>query len=685
MSKITKFLWSLLPLLSLLFVVSCGEDPVDNGGEITSTIKLKSGVVEAKAKGGAYSVNYTIENPADGETINVACEADWISNIDRTTAGIIKFDVAENPVEAVREATVTVSYKGAEDATFTVKQESAMPLNLTFEVDEVSMGYRTCTFDIYPADQNTAYLVGIYTMDYIREYGLEDDDALFEDDLAYFEWLGQYHGLTALDIMDVRKKYGNTYEIAATVRPDTENLLYMYYVDLNTGERLSDIHRHVFTAPAVDLQDIAFEFDCAINGPAVTINAAAPSSYLDAFYFDIMPKEGVDKQVAANGFTIEEYFEKWWNNIACDEMDQQKVAGDIVAQACSYTNDTYSVELLADTEYYVFAFAVNEEAFCASVPVYETIRTGAVAPSDNEISIIVTDITPCGATLRFRPTNNDPYVAGWATKAEWNSYGATERERIANIIKNYDFGSDYLYGEMLYTEKAGLESETEYVVFAMGFRGGVATTGLFTTEFKTLSSEPSPETLKFKRLGYFNISEINEVDPTFGNMNYASYYAIYPIEIEVSDPSVKAYYSNYLVTAGNKEWYTYDYVLSSMLEDGAKPMFTYTFVEYGIHNLVVAVGRDSEGRYTEMDYDYFFAEQAECNHNVQEFLDWRESWWGTTAVPASVVIDETKIEKQSEPLFTRKAVVVEAPAKQKFAGKAAMGEAVHAADALIAR
>ncbi len=686
MSKITKFLWSLLPLLSLLFVVSCGEDPVDNGSEITSVIKLKSSVVEAKAKADTYTVNYTIENPVDGETVNVVTDAEWISNIDRTTAGVIKFDVAENTVEQQRSAVVTVEYKNAEPATFTVKQEAAKPQNLTFTVDEVSMGYLSCTFDIYPADQNTAYLVNVYNMEYIDMYELYDDDALFNDDMEYFAWLGQFHGLTATDIIDIRKIYGNTYEKEVTgCSPATEYLLYMYYIDVNTGERLSDIYRYPFTTPAVPLQEMVFETSYTVNGPEVHIEAAAPANYLDAFYFDVMPKEYVDAQAAELGLTVAEFFELWWNTTACNEMAQDYSPESILASVGSYTSDEYDVELLAETDYYLFAMALNEWALCSSVPQYEVLTTGKVEPSTNEITIIVTDITPNGATIRYRTSNNDPYVSGWATKDEWNKFGSSERERIQNIIKAYDFGADYLHGDITYTEKMGLTPETEYVVFAMGYRAGVATTKLFSTEFKTLSDAPSTETIALREMGYFDITALNEVDPTIGSLSFAQQYAIYPMELIKSSEDLIGYTSNWLVSASNKEWYSYEYVMSGMIGDGPAPQYTYVFVEYGMNNLITAVGRDAEGRYTEMYYNYFYCDRSNCNADVQSFIDWRNEWWGITAVPASVVYDaEQKVEEA--PLFTRKAVVVESPAKVKFSSKQASdNEVVTAADALVAR
>ena len=55
----------------------------------------------------------------------------------------------------------------------------------------------TIKFDLLPLQKSDTYIVNVNTEKYIIEYGLEDDEALFQDDIAYFEWLGYWYGMSA--------------------------------------------------------------------------------------------------------------------------------------------------------------------------------------------------------------------------------------------------------------------------------------------------------------------------------------------------------------------------------------------------------------------------------------------------------------------------------------------------------
>lgn len=652
MNKLFKLLWAMIPAMCLV-LVGCDDQPDDEPlpGD-KPVISLKATTVEAGAKSGEYTVNYTITNPIDGELIEVNTDANWVVNFDVASAGAIKFEVVENTVEEPREATVEVSYKYAESVNFVVKQAAARNQNLTFTVDEVDIRFFDAELDVYPNDQKIGYLYGIYAKAYIEEYDLTTDEALFNDDMDYFAWLGQFNGLTAQEVAEVRLKYGNQYSVNPEgFRPGTEYVFYLYYYDPVSGERLSDIHRHYFTTPTVELGEVEFTTTVEVEGPAAHITAAAPSDYLDAFYFDVLQKSIVDQEAQQLGLTTEEYVELWWNTLSCNQRDEGYNSDTIIYNlSCSYIEDVYDVELLAETEYYLFAFAVNEDALCSSVPQIETFTTGSVEMSENEITIIVSDVTPYGAVINFRTTvAEDTYVAGWVEKSEWDTYGATDRARLQKIMEVFQFDStSYLKGDVRYEEKTGMTADTQYVVFAFGFYGGVATTDLYFTEFKTVSDAPSPETLSLREMGYFSISAINAIDPTFGNLSFDEQYAIYPIEVVKSDESVVPFYTVLLVNSGNRDYYTDMAILSYLINDAPTsgfPAQTYYFVEYNYENWVVAIGKDSEGRYTELyKNDFYCTREGVSDANV--FVEWKNGWMGTASVaaPSSLVFNEEAVE-----------------------------------------
>ncbi len=72
-------------------------------------------------EGDVLSLNYTISNPVEGESVSVSSDASWVNSFDYSEDGEISFVVDANDGVA-RTATLTVSYKDAADVTFTVSQ-----------------------------------------------------------------------------------------------------------------------------------------------------------------------------------------------------------------------------------------------------------------------------------------------------------------------------------------------------------------------------------------------------------------------------------------------------------------------------------------------------------------------------------------------------------------------------------
>ena len=123
--KFKTMLWSLLAVLVCsLGSVGCSDDddpvvpPTPEAKDPVLTISQS--VIEAASEGGVYSVNINLENPVQGQVVEASTSADWISGFE-ASATAVKFNVAAN-ADAAREAQVTLKYKGAQDARFTVKQ-----------------------------------------------------------------------------------------------------------------------------------------------------------------------------------------------------------------------------------------------------------------------------------------------------------------------------------------------------------------------------------------------------------------------------------------------------------------------------------------------------------------------------------------------------------------------------------
>lgn len=101
--------------------VECHTDPAPT---IPPAINASPDSFIVEADGDVCTINYSIDFPVDGNTISATSDQDWVNTFDYSTPGKISFAVDANTGDA-RTATITLSYKGAENVTITVAQKSA--------------------------------------------------------------------------------------------------------------------------------------------------------------------------------------------------------------------------------------------------------------------------------------------------------------------------------------------------------------------------------------------------------------------------------------------------------------------------------------------------------------------------------------------------------------------------------
>ena len=128
-------------------------------------------IIEIGCAGGNEELSYTVTNPSDGVSVAVSTTAEWIS-IDDSTEGKVIISVAENTLTEVREATISLSYEGAETMTVVVTQKAWVD---TSKIEELTVA----EFLNAPVDETVYYkLKGTITSVANTSYGnfdLTDD------------------------------------------------------------------------------------------------------------------------------------------------------------------------------------------------------------------------------------------------------------------------------------------------------------------------------------------------------------------------------------------------------------------------------------------------------------------------------------------------------------------------------
>ena len=646
-------LLGLMSIMGFSLMTACHETPEGpdgpDGPDVTkdSVITFASESVAAPLAGGTCYMEYNISNPHEDASISVTSEEDWISDFNTQSAGVISFKVAANEATEGREGIVTVKYLYAEDATFIVSQGAKTSATFALENIDTTSDYFSYTVDIIPSDKKTPYIVMSASPEYIEELGGTDDD-IYADDYAYFEWVGSFYGQSAVEIMQERYKVGDNRGV--TVKngtPGMPYIFYCYYVDYATGVRTSDIARFEVACGHPELTEVEFTMTTEVDGPGVFTDAV-PVGFDGDYYTDVITAAELADGEAA-GYTKEEYIKLWWANIVV-ALKTDYSLGDIIAMnTCKGENadgtprSQFSFELMQNTDYYFFAFALEENALCASTPKLQAFRTGAAEPSSNEFAISVTELTARKAEVSVTATvAEDPYVTHCVTAADWATFGNNDAERMEHILSN--LGLSYCYGnvDVTYT---GLEPDTNYVLFAFGTRGGVPTTGLTYEEFATKSGDAGNATISFRDLGYYEVDDLEAYGLTFGES--AKGQAIMPVEVILSPADHGDWWWTIWAWGDRTDEYDDANYIANLLYEIEKygshssdP--TYNTLDWNYRYVRTAIIADANGQYSDL-----YKEEIICKYeNVrdpEEFVEWWNEW------------HDDEIELQSEVYSTRPA------------------------------
>lgn len=684
MRKFIDFVkFGVLPLLFITLGVACTEnDGKDepNGPEFQkdSVIKLSKTTVSVGVGGGSQLLEYTIENPHQGEKISAEAAEEWVNGFNYGITGALQFNVDANEGTEARECLVTIKYRFAEDVVFTVKQGART--NAGFKLENVTSDLFSYTVDIIPDEKTAPYIIMSADATYIVQSGFEKPEDYYEDDFFYFGWLGQFYGMDAVGVMQERSRIGDQRGITINgCVSGVPHTFYCYYFDWATGALISDIAMFEIVTKEPEKTAVEFKVEYTVEGSLVKADVT-PVGYDGAYYFDMLNGLLVDSYFEAFDFLQNdpaEAVEYYWSN-AIWSMSQEMSNDEIVAfYNCQgeYEDGTprshYEFELLANHDYYLFAFAMDKHGLPCSKPQIVEVTTGNVEPSDNIITTSVTNVTAQSVTINFTTSNDDYYIAGWEKASDWATYGNNDAERQQYLLTNLSY--ELISGD--YSQNViGLEPETDYVLYAFGSRGGVATTDyIATTTFKTRKVSGGLASVEFEDLGFFSASDIAEV-PGFEFCSSDSYSGkfILPVGVKITGEYSAFFWSIYDWTGRNEsEFYNdqqyRDGLVWSLDQYGSmSPDKTYSILNNDSYYELVALVVDQYGDYSDITKLCISTSYANANTDIDALDEW---WNGSGASLQSLVYnDEPKqlfrnkisSRKASEMTFERERVAVEA-------------------------
>ncbi len=381
------------------------------------------------------------------------------------------------------------------------------PAAPAFDLTVRNITRTSANITIKPQDKQMSYISFVAQQEFLDENGLDTDEALFDYDM---EQIANYIHNFGGDLSDFLLT-GDLIDWAYTdATGSTDYVAYVYGIDPLTEERLTDICYCEFRTPDLEMVEASFGVEAKAYGPIVELTIT-PEGYHGPYYFTLIEASALEPEASLFDVCHDHFAEvvSYYQAVYYYTLD------DVLQSVCSRGTGRFRLELKPGTDYIACAYAVNDQAEVCSEPSSAEVTTGTVVASDNEIAIVVSNITATSARITVKPSNEDTYAAGVVKSSAIE--GMTD-EQIMEYLAAANPST--LTGS--FWQELQLESQTEYTVYAFGYLAGTVTTELFRNDFKTLVAEEGTATFRLE-YAYYDVAEVAALYPEWEHYHESGY------------------------------------------------------------------------------------------------------------------------------------------------------------------
>lgn len=452
-------------------------------------------------------------------------------------------------------------------------------------------------------------------VEYIQNNAIDSQEKLWEDDYYAFENAAASNGLNLKEYMTQSNVlFQGTKRIKwNSILPGVDEVLYVYGVEFSDDgskyEPVTDIAWKLIEPEYAPLKDIDFELDIDVKGAEVSLSVK-PVNY-DGHYLVKYVDINNDLYVSGEDVFTDDYMsilaDEWirvYDGNLSNGYDQETILD----------NATYSGEQVIDTElssyvlYSALVYAVEEYdgyVQVVSKPSYINFSTEQVQQSDMDINIEITNCYVRVADLHITPTNADESYMLLVTPTEYLPAEYDDETLISLVLEDevFKWSALSLKGEIT-SHLNTLYPETEYMVIAFGYSGGVVTTDVCTKIFKT---EPEGEcALHIEDVligGPYKPSDLYNYNPERFKYytepyHYDSVQFVMTIEVLTSEPTTDIF--AYPFTKMDYDYYGEETIFFDLLIDNCEPfeITSATYIDGPYY--VCAAAFDQKGNLTPM-------------------------------------------------------------------------------------
>ena len=579
----------LLPLIALL-ALSCTEHEVDR--EATFTVEPNR--VEAMAIGGYFEVKYTLAE-ANGLNPVALTEAEWIVDIDNTTAGIISFRVLPNESMSPRETVITLRHiSTTESPQFVVKQAGAEESYLTLDITKLD--YSECEVTITPQSDNILYVVTMAEKSYLTGMSITNAEELVATDLIqYNSYLTGEDNLEEFLTKSGLATQGKQQRVWQDLSPAREYVVYAYgiYLRGDSYECVTPITYKLIEKRLPERTVEEFDIEITAEGPEVTFTVT-PKTW-DGYYVVKLIEDseaGYIEQGLAFPEEAEEGVAEALFYIADHLYYYEELSAEEIMQQLGYRGETtFSKTLNANHRYMALTYAVASDngnvPMVVSKPIVTYFSTGSVERSDMTFTASFENIRPRSVDVTITPSSDEPYTAVLIYAK--NLPAGDKQEQLEWVMEKYaPLELSGTYSEHI----SQLPPATEFILAVYGYYAGAPTTDLFLYRFTTLEDGEGTNLITEVNCTAFDLGEVAELEPYYASfLGYADYFI--SIEVTTANPAPALHFD--IFRSDVLEEYSEAEIRESLLDYAYTSSPDWALCTYGNEYVICALAEDERG------------------------------------------------------------------------------------------
>ena len=624
-----------LAVVAMAFV-ACEPDTPETPKEYALEVTSET-TIEFPAEGGEGLIEWTLNevtrnNPKPEPTLE--CEAEWITLYAEDMGAFV---VAANEGEA-REAVIKVAY--AEQVIDVTVKQAGVEAEASFDIDVQEVHAASAITQVTPTDDDMYYVMFLDEVSYLQFNGIATAEQLWEDDYAAFESGALANNMNLKAYMEAANVlFKGTKRVQWNrVRPGTQSVLYVYGVEFDedgaTYQPITDIAWEIICPDRAPLQDVEFGLDVEVKGAEVKLNVQ-PENW-DGYYL-VKIVDYNNEFYVGEGVTFgEDYMNAIsdeWIGVYSSNLSAGHSMQDILDNICYKGDMTLEFALESYVLYSALVYPVAEhDGFVQVVgePSYINFSTEEVGQSDMDINIEVTNCYVRVADIKITPSNPDESWLLLITPTSYLPAGYDDETLLDYALGEFVYYTYEFKGEMT-THMNTLYPDTEYIIVAFGYSGGVVTTDVCSKVFKTQQEgECELEVTDVIVGGPYRVSDLYAYDPVAFEYYKPPYYYdsshfVITMEVKTSAPTTDIF-SDFIYKA-DYDYHGYDLMFYDLLIDTCDPYYV-TTVEWEWNDVGIfancyacAAAFDYKGDVTPMWMSDLYQWTMDDIRPIEEFIE----------------------------------------------------------------